>query len=622
MGGLAAEAGGDEVLVRADLTGDALSIPAQLGGHEGRDLLGRRDAAVADLGGQARAALDDVVQVDDALGPGRVDDLGAQVARRLGERDAQGRVAVDQVEHVAQHGAVAEQEPVHAGLVQAVVGGDAVRLRLDLRVAEAAEHGDVLGEAGTGRVGLAHHEVHDVLGHGPVRGPLAAGHGGEAGGHLGDGVLTGDLGGGAVGAGDRLQQRPQAGVRGDHVVTREVLLQHRVGVLEDVVDVVRGGGRMGHVLRPRGVRGADHPVLVPRDEEQHGLLRLGDHAGGGVGADALARDGDVGALGGEHLEAAVGLGQLLLLLGPHAPGQDDGARVHVELLAGGLLADTHALHTAVVAAQVAGDGGVVGGHGAVVHGGAHEHHGQAGVVELGVGVLHRADDLLVVEGGEGRGHGAAAEMAVRAHRAAAAERLHGVVHGDAGADEAAVDHLVEEREDEAQGAHQVGRGLGEQQVALTQRLVHQLDVQHLEVAQATVHEAGGAGRGPGGPVAGLDDAHVEAAGGRVERGAHAGGAAAHDQDVEGGLRAGGPEAGEVILPRGGGEGDGSQGRHGGVAPLSVEAQCSGVAHDTWCHITRFGINTSRGPRCHPRASGMHAAATRRVGVVRPPTTCR
>ena len=379
---------------------------------------------------------------------------------------------------------------------------------------------------------------------------------------------------------------------------------------------------MGHVLRPRGVRGADHPVLVPRDEEQHGLLRLGDHAGGGVGADAVAGHGDVGALGGEHLEAAVGLGQLLLLLGPHAPGQDDGARVHVELLAGGLLADTHALHTAVVAAQVAGDGGVVGGHGAVVHGGAHEHHGQAGVVELGVGVLHRADDLLVVEGGEGRGHGAAAEMAVRAHRAAAAERLHGVVHGDAGADEAAVDHLVEEREDEAQGAHQVGRGLGEQQVALTQRLVHQLDVQHLEVAQATVHEAGGAGRGPGGPVAGLDDAHVEAAGGRVERGAHAGGAAAHDQDVEGGLRAGGPEAGEMILPRGSGEGNGSQGRHGEVAPSSVEAQRSGVAHDTQCHITRPGISASRGPWCHFRTAGMRAPATRRVGVVRLLTACR
>ena len=68
--------------------------------------------------------------------------------------------------------------------------------------------------------------------------------------------------------------------------------------------------------------------------------------------------------------------------------------------------------------------------------------------------------------------------------------------------------------------------------ALGQRLVHQVQLELLQVAQAAVDQlAGPAGRA-GGQVAGLDQGHLEPAGRGVQGRAGAGHPAADDQDVE------------------------------------------------------------------------------------------
>jgi hypothetical protein len=70
-------------------------------------------------------------------------------------------------------------------------------------------------------------------------------------------------------------------------------------------------------------------------------------------------------------------------------------------------------------------------------------------------------------------------------------------------------------------------------LALQGRLAHQRDVAHGEVAQAAVDELGGAVRGPGGEVLGLDERHGQAPQRGVPGDAGAGDAAPDDEQVEG-----------------------------------------------------------------------------------------
>src|SRR5699024_9405110 len=128
----------------------------------------------------------------------------------------------------------------------------------------------------------------------------------------------------------------------------------------------------------------------------------------------------------------------------------------------------------------------------------------------------------------------------------AADRLHRIVEGHAGADERPVHDLLEEGEDELDRLHQVRSGVLEQQVPLAQRLGDQREVEHLQIAQAAVHQLGGAGGGAGGPVMGLDQADGQATGGGVERGTGPVDPAADDEHVQGILRGGGAEPGEML----------------------------------------------------------------------------
>ena len=77
-----------------------------------------------------------------------------------------------------------------------------------------------------------------------------------------------------------------------------------------------GRGRMREVEVPVGVGGADQPVVLPRNDQQH--RRVGPQDQPGVAGDLLARHHDVHALGRAHLEPAPPARQRLDLVGPDA----------------------------------------------------------------------------------------------------------------------------------------------------------------------------------------------------------------------------------------------------------------------------------------------------------------
>ena len=108
---------------------------------------------------------------------------------------------------------------------------------------------------------------------------------------------------------------------------------------------------------------------------------------------------------------------------------------------------------------------------------------------------------------------------------------HAVVQQQPGADVGPLPRVVQ-RVEEGHRPDQVRSEPGEQQPALLERLAHQPEVEHLQVAQPAVDQLAAARAGAGGEVALLDQAGGQAARGGVEGGAGADDAAADDEDVE------------------------------------------------------------------------------------------
>ncbi|MPM65143.1 hypothetical protein SDC9_112035 [bioreactor metagenome] len=241
-------------------------------------------------------------------------------------------------------------------------------------------------------------EVDRILGHPPVGGQLAAGDRGQSGRDPGDGVLARHLRRLTGGGLERLEQGAQAGVRGEDVVAGEPGAQHRVGLVEDVVDVGRGGDGSLGLLGPGGVGGADHPVVGPRDDEQHRLLGAQEQAG--ASPDPLLGDDDVHPLRGQHLEA-LGLrtGQALGLLGPHAGGVDDVAGPDGDLPVGLQVVQDGPGDRAALADEV-DHPGPGSGQGTVRDGGTDQVDDQPGVIDPGVVEADRAGQPSGADVGE------------------------------------------------------------------------------------------------------------------------------------------------------------------------------------------------------------------------------
>ena len=173
------------------------------------------------------------------------------------------------------------------------------------------------------------------------------------------------------------------------------------------------------------------------------------------------------------------------------------------------------------------------GVGAVADGGADEGLDQARVVDAGVPVADRADRGVVPQVGEQPLHALAGQVPVDRQRAPrAGDGGQRVVQRDAGADVGPLPDAVLDRVEEAHGLDQVRRQAVDEEVALGERLAHQVEVEHLQVAQPAVHQLAGPARRAARPVLGLDDRRGQAAAHRVEGDPRAGDAAPDHEDVE------------------------------------------------------------------------------------------
>ena len=161
----------------------------------------------------------------------------------------------------------------------------------------------------------------------------------------------------------------------------------------------------------------DDPVPAPRDDEQHALLGPQDQPGRRV--DPVLGHDQMDALGRPDVELAALADHRLGVVRPHPGGVDD-------LLGADLVlpAALHVLHPGaddpLALAQEAGHPRAVGDLRAVRRRGAHQGGHVAGVVHLGVVVLHGADQGVLLQA---RGHAqgvAAGQMAVHGQAAAVA----------------------------------------------------------------------------------------------------------------------------------------------------------------------------------------------------------
>src|ERR1700742_1738718 len=107
-----------------------------------------------------------------------------------------------------------------------------------------------------------------------------------------------------------------------------------------------GGGRAGS---PAGWGGADDPVPAPGDDEEDALLGAQDQAG--VELQAVARDQQMDALRGAHVELAALADHVLDVVGPHPGGVDHLPRADPDLLAGMGVAGDDAGHPLALAEE-------------------------------------------------------------------------------------------------------------------------------------------------------------------------------------------------------------------------------------------------------------------------------
>ena len=452
--------------------------------------------------------------------------LGPQVALRARHRLEQGGVLGGGGQDFVDKRAVAAEQVLDVGLGEVVAAGQRRDLVGQGVVAVGAEDRGLLGD-GLRHLGaqLLSGQVHRVLTNDAVGGVLATGHGNHARGYARHGVVAGEVGGGVGFTG---QQRAQAGVDTNDVLAGDLVAHALVDLVQDVVNIRLGRGRIrqGQALLPVGIGGADDPVLAPRDDKQHGLL--GDEAQGGLGIEGVLRHDDVHTLGGVDGELTLGASHLLNLVVPHAGGVDEDLAAD-----GGLAAGLEVTHVGGgdAAARVllkAGDLGAGAHAGAVLGGGAQDSHGVAGVVDQRVVVAHATDDCVFLQARGHLEHALAGEVLLHRDTLGAA---HEVIQSEAAEHHDALPAAVGQREDELQRLDQVRGQGGHVELALLEGLRHQAEVKHGQVAQAAVEHLGGAGRGTGGEVAGLEHGGLQTAGSGVDGSAGTDGTPADDHYV-------------------------------------------------------------------------------------------
>ncbi len=272
---------------------------------------------------------------------------------------------------------------------------------------------------------------------------------------------------------------------------------------------------MSLVELPVGVRRADDPVPAPGDHEEHRLLGPQDQPG--VGADAVARHDQVDALARADVELASFVDKGLRLVGPDPGRVHHLARPDLDGLAGLEVPDHGPAHPLALTEELH-DPGPTGDVRSVGGSCAGQEQGVPGVVDLCVVVLQRTDQRITAKRGSDPQRVAAAQVSMAGQPPRPPrQRAERVVERDPRSDVHPLPDPSAQRVDERHRTHQVRGQALDEQGPLLQRLRDQPEVEHLQVAQATVDQLARPARRSRGEVTCLDQAHLQAAGGRVER---------------------------------------------------------------------------------------------------------
>jgi hypothetical protein len=176
------------------------------------------------------------------------------------------------------------------------------------------------------------HGVDDVAGHDPIRRVLAARDPDDAVALDRDAMLAGCLHGRAT---TRRDERPQPGVRADHVTTLQADIERVIDGPQQLIDLPAVGGRPRGPSLVRRVRGADQPVVGPWDEE-HDLAGHADRQAGRRG-DAVPWHDDMGAAAGQDPGRAA-RERVLWISSPDTGRVDNGPGSHLQVGARGEIA--------------------------------------------------------------------------------------------------------------------------------------------------------------------------------------------------------------------------------------------------------------------------------------------
>ena len=232
-----------------------------------------------------------------------------------------------------------------------------------------------------------------------------------------------------------------------------------------------------------------------------------------------------------HLQVALDVGDALEVFGPHPCGGDDHPRADLEFLSGLNQAEPGTGHPVALAQQSYGLEPTCHERPVACRGAQHAQC-MARVVDLAVVILHGTDEApLAKRRGQLVGT-ASRELAVEGHTGPCAGCPgQQVVQQDPQAHVRALEESMTQRVDEGHRVDEVGRDL-EEHGPLVQRLPDEGEVVHLEVAETSVDEFGGAAGGTGGPVLSFHHADSEPPGNGVEGGAGPYDATTDDEDVE------------------------------------------------------------------------------------------
>jgi hypothetical protein len=284
---------------------------------------------------------------------------------------------------------------------------------------------------------------------------------------------------------------------------------------------------MGLIELPIGVGRTNDPVTAPRNDEEQAFLGAGDQSCHGV--DAVPGHHEMDTFGCADSELSTTAQHLLQLVDPDSCGIDRLLRSDGELPAGLKITNDDA-GDPICLAQKADHTRARGDRGAVVGCGTTDHHRVPGVVNLAFVELDRADHRLPIRRGEGLERALAAQVThVVRDPASGAEY---VVHADAEAAIAAVDHRPHERVQKRHRLDQMRGQLVEGQRALLESLEDQGKIEVFQIAEPPVKQLAGPTRGTSAEITGLDQPDPQAAGDGIERAAAARDAGSNDENVQ------------------------------------------------------------------------------------------